>query len=130
MKNTVFTFLLLVSFSINAQNLNNGLIAKFLFNGNLADSSSFQNHLSPSYGPYQPFQDRFDNTAEAMSITQSNSFATGYLTPIFPFDPNILKTAVFEYIETWYNTRRLHSSLGYKTPKEIELEFINIKQAA
>ena len=40
------------------------------------------------------------------------------------------KTAVFEYIETWYNTRRLHSSLGYKTPKEIELEFINIKQAA
>ncbi|MDG1518016.1 MAG: IS3 family transposase [Flavobacteriales bacterium] len=31
------------------------------------------------------------------------------------------KTAIFEYIETWYNTRRLHSSLGYKTPKEIEL---------
>ena len=40
------------------------------------------------------------------------------------------KTAVFEYIETWYNTRRLHSSLSYKTPKEIELEFMNIKQAA
>lgn len=40
------------------------------------------------------------------------------------------KTAVFEYIETWYNTRRLHSSLNYKTPKEIELEFINLKQAA
>ena len=60
------------------------------------------------------------------------------ISPIFPdpnilqylHDPNILKTAVFEYIETWYNTRRLHSSLGYKTPKEIELEFINIKQAA
>jgi len=40
------------------------------------------------------------------------------------------KTGVFEYIETWYNTRRLHSSLDYKTPKEIELEFMNIKNAA
>ena len=40
------------------------------------------------------------------------------------------KTAVFEYIETWYNTRRLHSSLNYKTPREIELEFMNIKNAA
>jgi putative transposase len=40
------------------------------------------------------------------------------------------KTTVFEYIETWYNTRRLHSSLGYKTPKEIELEFMNVKNTA
>lgn len=40
------------------------------------------------------------------------------------------KTTVFEYIETWYNTRRLHSSLGYKTPKEVELEFMKLKQAA
>jgi putative transposase len=40
------------------------------------------------------------------------------------------KTAVFEYIETWYNTKRLHSVLDYKTPKEIELEFMNIKNAA
>ena len=41
-----------------------------------------------------------------------------------------VKKAVFEYIETWYNTRKLHSSLDYKTPKEVELEFLNIKQAA
>lgn len=40
------------------------------------------------------------------------------------------KTGVFEYIETWYNTRRLHSSLDYKTSKGIDLEFMNIKQAA
>ena len=37
---------------------------------------------------------------------------------------------MFEYIETWYNTKRQHSSLNYKTPKEIELEFMNIKNAA
>jgi len=37
------------------------------------------------------------------------------------------KTTVFQYIKTWYNTRRLHSSLDYKTPKEIELEFMKIQ---
>ena len=40
------------------------------------------------------------------------------------------KAAVFEYIEIWYNRKRLHSTLGYKTPVEIELEFINMKNVA
>ena len=31
-----------------------------------------------------------------------------------------LRTAVFDYIEGWYNTRRLHSSLGYKSPAAYE----------
>jgi len=31
-----------------------------------------------------------------------------------------LRTAVFDYIEGWYNTRRLHSSLGYRSPAEYE----------
>jgi len=30
------------------------------------------------------------------------------------------RAAVFEYIETFYNRRRLHSSLDYKTPTEVE----------
>jgi putative transposase len=30
------------------------------------------------------------------------------------------KTAIFEYLETFYNTRRLHSALGYKSPVDIE----------
>jgi putative transposase len=31
------------------------------------------------------------------------------------------RTAVFEYIEAWYNRRRRHSSLGYVSPAEYEL---------
>ena len=31
-----------------------------------------------------------------------------------------LHAAVFDYIEGWYNTRRLHSSLGYRSPAEYE----------
>jgi transposase InsO family protein len=40
------------------------------------------------------------------------------------------KTAIFQYIEVWYNRKRLHSSLGYKTPKEVEQEFNNLKNVA
>ena len=31
-----------------------------------------------------------------------------------------LRAAIFDYIEGWYNTRRLHSSLGYLPPAEYE----------
>ncbi len=32
-----------------------------------------------------------------------------------------LRKIVFEYIETWYNTKRRHSSLGYKSPRQFKL---------
>ncbi|MEU1693091.1 IS3 family transposase [Streptomyces hirsutus] len=31
-----------------------------------------------------------------------------------------VRTAIFEWIESWYNIRRLHSSLGYRSPAEYE----------
>jgi transposase InsO family protein len=34
-----------------------------------------------------------------------------------------VRRATFEYIETFYNRRRLHSSLGYKTPAQVEDEY-------
>tara|TARA_B100000508_G_C11437868_1_gene267064 strand:- start:3 stop:833 length:831 start_codon:yes stop_codon:yes gene_type:complete len=40
------------------------------------------------------------------------------------------KTSIFEYIELWYNKKRLHSSLGYKTPYEVEQEFYQFKNVA
>ncbi|MFJ7272047.1 integrase core domain-containing protein [Streptomyces sp. NPDC099050] len=30
------------------------------------------------------------------------------------------RTAIFEWIESWYNLHRLHSSLGYRSPAEYE----------
>jgi putative transposase len=30
------------------------------------------------------------------------------------------KTAIFEYLETFYNARRLHSALGYRSPTDFE----------
>jgi putative transposase len=34
-----------------------------------------------------------------------------------------LRAAAFEYIEAFYNRQRLHSSLNYKTPAEVESEY-------
>jgi transposase InsO family protein len=36
--------------------------------------------------------------------------------------------AVFEYIEVWYNRKRIHSSLGYLTPAEVEKRMMNRKK--
>jgi transposase InsO family protein len=38
--------------------------------------------------------------------------------------------SIFEYIETWYNTQRSHSSLNYLSPCEYELFLSNQKNAA
>lgn len=32
------------------------------------------------------------------------------------------KSAIFEYIESWYNRKRIHNALGYKTPQQVEYE--------
>jgi putative transposase len=40
------------------------------------------------------------------------------------------KTAIFEYLEAFYNTRRLHSSLGYRSPADFEEDRMRDTSAA
>jgi putative transposase len=37
---------------------------------------------------------------------------------------------IARYIELHYNTKRLHSGLGYKTPREVRDEYLNRQVAA
>ncbi len=37
-------------------------------------------------------------------------------------DFHTAKLAIFEYIEGWYNRKRIHGSLKYKTPQQVEDE--------
>ncbi len=37
---------------------------------------------------------------------------------------------IARYIEVRYNTKRLHSGLGYKTPREVHDEYLNRQNTA
>lgn len=52
---------------------------------------------------------------------------------IYKHDYNLISEAelsIFSWIETWYNKRRIHSYLGYKTINEFETEMYNQNVAA
>jgi len=40
------------------------------------------------------------------------------------------RTAIAKYIEIFYNRRRIHSSLGYRTPQQVENEHHSLSPAA
>ncbi|HHX61589.1 MAG TPA: IS3 family transposase, partial [Epulopiscium sp.] len=39
---------------------------------------------------------------------------------------NDANSAIFEYIESWYNRKRIHSSLNYMTPQQKEDEALRV----
>ncbi len=45
-------------------------------------------------------------------------------------DQDHANLSLFKWIETWYNRKRRHSTLGYKTIEEFEILNINQKIAA
>jgi transposase InsO family protein len=60
--------------------------------------------------------DCYDNAAmESFFATLKAECATGRFAT-----RSMARTAIFEYIEVWYNRQRLHSSLGYLSPVEFE----------
>jgi putative transposase len=44
--------------------------------------------------------------------------------------PQEAETAIFEFIEGWYNPHRRHSALDFKSPMEYELNHLGVAQAA
>lgn len=40
-------------------------------------------------------------------------------------DYHAAKIAMFKFIEGWYNRKRIHGRLDYKTPQEVENELLN-----
>jgi transposase InsO family protein len=40
------------------------------------------------------------------------------------------RRAVTRYIEVWYNRRRLHSGIGYRTPQEVYEEYLDVTELA
>jgi transposase InsO family protein len=73
-------------------------------------------HITPSMSrPANPY----DNAI-------AESFMATFKTECFEHLPRTraeAKLKVFDYLETFYNPRRLHSALGYKSPVEFENQF-------
>jgi putative transposase len=63
-------------------------------------------------------------TGSALDNAMAESFVSTLKTELvsrlrFP-SRRAAKTAIFDYLETFYNTRRLHSALGYRSPVDYE----------
>jgi putative transposase len=41
-----------------------------------------------------------------------------------------VRQTIFDYIEIFYNRKRLHSKLGYKTPEEVENKYGSLTDAS
>jgi putative transposase len=90
---------------------------------------------------------QFANTLRALGIRQSvgrtgicydNAMAESFFGAlknervhrvIYP-TRKVAMADIAAYIELRYNTQRLHSGLGYKTPNEVYIEYLNRQQAA
>ncbi len=64
--------------------------------------------------------------AIAFDNAQAESFFSRFKTELIEGgvfeDPEQARTEIFSYIQGSYNRVRLHSSLGYKSPMELEME--------
>lgn len=86
--------------------------------GSQYTSSAYQQYLNDHHCQVSMSRvgDCYDNAAmESFFATLKAECATGQFAT-----RSMARTAIFEYIEVWYNRQRLHSSLGYLSPVEFE----------
>jgi transposase InsO family protein len=86
--------------------------------GSQYTSSAYQQYLIDHHCQVSMSRvgDCYDNAAmESFFATLKAECATGQFAT-----RSMARTAIFEYIEVWYNRQRLHSSLGYLSPVEFE----------
>ena len=70
--------------------------------------------------------DCWDNAvAESFFGTLKSDMDTRFVLP-----SRLVRQAIFEYIEVFYNRKRLHSTLGYKTPEAVEKEYWTLNEAS
>ena len=83
-------------------------------------------------GAYRALLAAYDMTpsmsraANPYDNAQAESFMATFKTECFEHPPATHAQArlqVFDYLETFYNPRRLHSALGYRSPMEFEMQF-------
>lgn len=92
--------------------------------GSQYTSTEFENYLS-SKGIIHSFS-RKGNPYDNACIESFHSVLKKeevYTTTYHTFEE--AKTALFEYIESFYNRKRCHSALGYKTPQQVEDEALS-----
>jgi transposase InsO family protein len=78
------------------------------------DSTERSHHAKPWSVPYCPYA-----VAESFFSNLKNE-----LVHHFRFNTrDEARSAIFDYIELFYNRKRIHQSLGYRTPVQVEREW-------
>ena len=77
----------------------------------------------PEYGTLPSTGTVGDSYDNAMAESVNGAYKTELVWRSKPFrTPGELELATFQWV-SWWNTKRLHASLDYKTPQQVENEY-------
>ncbi|WP_404650660.1 IS3 family transposase (plasmid) [Lacticaseibacillus paracasei] len=80
------------------------------------------------FNPYSRMGCPYDN-APMESFHASLKKECVYPVPVFE-DYETAAAVLFEYVHAFYNRKRIHSSLGYQTPLQVEIATLKSQMAA